>query len=179
MYYGEELGLRDSSVCRKNMQDPLGRRYWPFYKGRDPQRGPMVWNVGGNHGFTDGEPWLPFTKRANWFAVENQELEQDSMLFFYRSLIELRTIEPAMKHGVCVFQDQKNTSLMVYTRTLGDAQLLVVLNFSSKKQLAALGEFGLRNTNEEIYSTSPVSGQPRFSYEKVILSGYEGVVFRL
>ena len=179
IYYGEELGLRNSSVCRKEMQDPLGLRYWPFYKGRDPQRGPMVWEVGGNHGFTDGQPWLPFTKRANWYAVENQELEQDSMLSFYRSLIELRSREPALKHGVCVFKEQKNSSLMVYTRTLGQAQFLVVLNFSPKKQTESLVEFGLRNTNKEIISTGPDSGQPRFSYENVNLDGYEGVVFRL
>jgi len=179
IYYGEELGLRDSSVCRKDMQDPLGRRYWPIHKGRDPQRGPMVWNVGGNHGFTDGEPWLPFAKHANLYAVEKQETEQDSMLSFYRSLIGLRTKEPALSQGVCLFLEQKNTNLMVYTRTLEETQFLVVLNFSSKKQLAPLGEFGLRNTNEEIFSTLPVSGQPRFSYGNVILGGYEGVVFRL
>ena len=179
VYYGEELGLRNSSVCRKDMQDPLGRRYWPFHKGRDPQRGPMVWNVGGNHGFTDGEPWLPFTKRANWHAVENQELEDDSMLSYYRSLIALRSSEPALKHGICVFQEQKNTSLMVYTRTLDDSQFLVVLNFSSKNQLASLGELGLRTTHKEIFSTSPISGQPRFSYDTINLGGYEGVVFRL
>ncbi len=180
MYYGEELGLRNSFVCRKDMQDPLGRRYWPFHKGRDPQRGPMVWNVGGNHGFTEGDPWLPFTKRANWHTVENQELEQDSMLSFYRSLIELRSNEPALRQGVCVFQEQKNTSLVVYTRILEETKFLVVANFSSKKQSASLGEFGLRKADsEEIFSTAPVSGQPRFSYENVILSGFEGVVFKL
>jgi len=140
----------------------------------------MVWNVGGNHGFTEGDPWLPFTKRANWYTVENQELEQDSMLSFYRSLIELRSNEPALRQGVCVFQEQKNTSLVVYTRILEETKFLVVANFSSKKQSASLGEFGLRKADsEEIFSTAPVSGQPRFSYENVILSGFEGVVFKL
>lgn len=179
IYYGEELGLRDSSVYRKDMQDPLGRRYWPFHRGRDPQRGPMVWNIGENHGFTDGKPWLPFAKHADRYAVESQEIEQKSMLSFYRSLISLRRKEPALSLGVCVFLEHKNTNLMVYTRTLGDTQFLVVLNFSSKNQSASLGEFGLRNTNKEIFSTSPASGQPRFSYENIILTGYEGVVFRL
>jgi len=179
IYYGEELGLRDSSVFRKDMQDPLGRRYWPFHKGRDPQRGPMVWEVGGNHGFTDGEPWLPFAKSANWYAVENQELEQDSMLSFYRSIIELRTKEPALSQGVCVFLEQKNTNLMVFSRTLEETRFLVVLNFSSKQQLVPLESIGLRNSNEEIFSTLSISGPSRFSYDNVILREYEGVVFRI
>lgn len=180
IYYGEELGLRDSFVCRKDMQDPLGKRYWPFHKGRDPQRGPMVWEVGGEHGFTEGEPWLPFVKQANRYSVENQELEDDSMLSLYRSLIALRTSEPALRQGVCVFQEQKNTNLMVYTRTLKEEKFLVVLNFSSKKQLAYLGEFGLHSaTSEELFSTATILGASRFSYENVTLDGFEGVAFRL
>ena len=180
IYYGEELGLKDSSVCRKHMQDPLGKRYWPFHKGRDPQRGPMPWNVGINHGFTEGEPWLPFAKGANGYTVENQELEQDSMLSFYRSLIALRSNEPVLRQGVCVFIEQNNTNLMVYTRTLGESQFLVVLNFSSKKQSVALGEYGLRSgSSEEVFSTDTVADLPRYSYENTNFKGYEGVIFRL
>lgn len=180
IYYGEELCLRDSFVCRKDMHDPLGRRYWPFNAGRDPQRGPMVWNVGEGHGFTEGEPWLPFAKRANWYAVENQELEQYSMLSFYKSLIALRSKEPVLRRGVCVFHEQKNSNLMVYTRTLEDTQFLIALNFSSKKQSATLGALGLRSADsEEVFSTVPVFDQPRFSYDTVTFAGHEGVIFRL
>ena len=180
IYYGEELGLRDSFVCRKHMKDPVGRRYWPFHKGRDPQRGPMVWSVGVNHGFTKGEPWLPFVKRANWYAVENQEIEGDSMLTFYRSLIDFRLEEPTLRRGVCEFHEQKNPNLMVFSRTLGKNRMLVVLNFSSQRLSVALGEFGLRSSDsEEMFSTSPVPLQPRFSYDSVLLDRYEGVVFRL
>lgn len=180
IYYGEELGMRNSHVCRKDMQDPLGKRYWPLHKGRDPQRGPMLWEVGRNHGFTEGEPWLPFAKSANWYTVENQELEENSMLSFYRSLIRLRSGEPVLRQGVCIFHEQKNTNLMVYTRTLEEEQLLVVLNFSAKKQSVPLGEFGLRkDDSEELFSTASASGEPRFSYDSVVLDGYEGVAFRL
>jgi alpha-glucosidase len=180
LYYGEELGLRNSSICRKDLQDPLGRRYWPFHRGRDAQRGPMVWEMGGNHGFSECDPWLPFTKHANWYTVESQELEPDSMLSFYRSLIELRSNEPALRQGNCVFLEQKNTSLIVYTRILDETQFLVLVNFSSEKQSASLGEFGLHSSDsEEIFSTTSVTKQPRFSYENVNLDGYEGVLFRI
>ena len=180
IYYGEELGLRDSFVCRKDMQDPLGRKYWPFGKGRDPQLGPMPWSVGVNHGFTEGSPWLPFAKNANQYTVENQELEDDSMLSFYRSLSDLRSSEIALRQGVCEFFEQKNTSLLAYTRTLGETRFLVVLNFSSKKQSASLNEFGLhKGDSDEIFSTSSVSVQSRFSSDSMFLDGYEGVVFSL
>jgi len=180
MYYGEELGLRNSFVCRKDMHDPLGRRYWPFSKGRDPQRGPMLWNVGANHGFTEGSPWLPFAKNANSCTVENQELEKDSMLTLYRSLIRLRSKEHVLRMGVCDFLELKNTNLMAYTRTLEEACLLMLLNFSPKAQSASRAELGLQSSaGEEIFSTASPSARPRFSSDAVLLDGYEAVVFRL
>ncbi len=38
VYYGEEIGLRDVPLRRGQIVDPPGRRYWPIYKGRDPNR---------------------------------------------------------------------------------------------------------------------------------------------
>ncbi|HJW82734.1 MAG TPA: alpha-amylase family glycosyl hydrolase, partial [Anaerolineae bacterium] len=34
MYYGEEIGLREGRIPRREIVDPPGRRYWPFYTGR-------------------------------------------------------------------------------------------------------------------------------------------------
>jgi glycosidase len=102
------------------------------------------------------------------------------MLTFYRSLIDFRLEEPTLRRGVCEFHEQKNPNLMVFSRTLGKNRMLVVLNFSSQRLSVALGEFGLRSSDsEEMFSTSPVPLQPRFSYDSVLLDRYEGVVFRL
>ena len=59
LYYGEEIGMRDIRVRRKDILDPIGKRYWPIFKGRDGCRAPMQWDTSRNAGFSNGEPWLP------------------------------------------------------------------------------------------------------------------------
>ena len=43
IYYGEEIGMSDGSIKRKEIVDPVGKQYWPLHKGRDPVRTPMQW----------------------------------------------------------------------------------------------------------------------------------------
>lgn len=141
LYYGEELGLPNSKIRGRELQDPLGKRYWPFHPGRDLARGPMVWNTGSGYGFTTGESWLAFAKSANYYSVENQSLEVDSMLNFYRRVIALRKDDEVLQMGQCVFLDCNNTNILVYTRSLGKRRRLVVLNMGSQHQTCGLKAF--------------------------------------
>ena len=60
LYYGEEIGLGDIKVPRKEIVDPPARRYWPLplWWNRDQCRAPMPWTGEPNGGFTTGRPWL-------------------------------------------------------------------------------------------------------------------------
>ncbi|NTW43210.1 MAG: alpha-glucosidase, partial [Anaerolineaceae bacterium] len=56
LYYGEEIGMRDIPVRTKSdVKDPVGKHYWPFYKGRDGCRSPMQWDSSQNAGFSQNE----------------------------------------------------------------------------------------------------------------------------
>ena len=44
VYYGEEIGMQSKDFPRKEIQDPVGKRYWPIEKGRDGERRPMQWD---------------------------------------------------------------------------------------------------------------------------------------
>ena len=56
IYQGEELGLPDAEIPPGRVVD---------VDGRDPERAPMPWTAAGPaHGFSDGEPWLPFVADA-------------------------------------------------------------------------------------------------------------------
>ena len=59
MYYGEEIGMRNIHLRRHEILDPPGKKYWPFYKGRDGCRAPMQWDDGAYAGFSSVKPWLP------------------------------------------------------------------------------------------------------------------------
>ncbi len=99
VYYGEEIGLPDVPLRRDQLVDPPGRRYWPFYKGRDPNRGPMPWDTGLNAGFTRGAPWLPLRSDHGTLNVETQRRDPRSVWSFYRDLLRLRRDTPALRRG--------------------------------------------------------------------------------
>ena len=90
LYYGEEIGMRDIKLSRSEILDPPGKKYWPFYKGRDGCRSPMQWNANSYSGFSDFKPWLPIHPGYLQRNVENQQKDPESLLNFYKELIKLR-----------------------------------------------------------------------------------------
>jgi alpha-glucosidase len=100
LYEGDEIGLEDAEVEREELLDPVGVRFWPYYKGRDPERSPMPWQPGPNGGFTDPgvKTWLPMTDpdRCN---VADQMPEPGSVLHLVRDLIALRRSTPDLTLG--------------------------------------------------------------------------------
>jgi len=59
IYYGEEIGMRNARIRYRDIKDPLGKRFWPFFSGRDKARTPMQWDSTQYGGFTTVKPWLP------------------------------------------------------------------------------------------------------------------------
>jgi alpha-glucosidase len=100
LYQGDEIGLIDTPLVREDLRDPLGVRYWPAYKGRDPMRTPMPWrNVPGG-GFTDAgtRPWLPLGDLAAG-NVEDQRADPGSILALTRDLLALRKQNADLRTG--------------------------------------------------------------------------------
>jgi len=134
LYYGEEIGMRDISLSRGQIQDPVGKRYWPFNKGRDGCRSPMQWEAHPFAGFSTVEPWLPVHPNFKVRNVANQAAAPASLLNFYKSLIALRREHPALHAGNLSLIDTEEESLLVYKRFTSDETMLVVLNFSRSMQ---------------------------------------------
>jgi alpha-glucosidase len=134
LYYGEEIGMRDVSLTRAQLKDPVGRRYWPFNKGRDGCRSPMQWDARAFAGFSTAETWLPVHSNYKVRNVANQAAAPASLLNFYKSLIALRRQRPALHAGKLNMVDAGNDSLLVYKRATSEETMLVVLNFSKNMQ---------------------------------------------
>ncbi len=92
LYQGDEIGLTDGPIEQTDVLDAVGIRFWPHYKGRDPERTPMPWANAPGGGFTEpGVPtWLPMGDPTAC-NVADQEAEPDSVLAFTRRAIALRT----------------------------------------------------------------------------------------
>jgi alpha-glucosidase len=132
LYYGEEIGMRDVPLRRDQIMDPPGKRYWPFYKGRDGCRGPMQWDDSPHAGFSSAQPWLPVHPDYQQRNVTSQQTDDESMLNFTRKLIDLRKQNPALMRGEFVSMCQDDCDATVYMRRSSEQVVMVALNFTDK-----------------------------------------------
>ncbi|WP_420590357.1 alpha-amylase family glycosyl hydrolase [Bacterioplanoides sp.] len=134
LYYGEEIGMPEQTVKRRDIQDPVGKRYWPLYSGRDGCRKPMMWNHKrrSRSGFSRERSWLPQTPVAG-ISVMEQHSDPNSLLSWYRQLIWLRKRTPALHSGSLTLLES-DKDILAYQRELDGERFLVILNFSSKKK---------------------------------------------
>jgi len=100
LYYGDEIGMPNTPLHKADLQDPLGKRYWPAPRGRDPERTPMHWTDAPGGGFTKSgaRPWLPLGDVATR-NVEDQRRDPASTLNFVRDLIAARRERPDLRSG--------------------------------------------------------------------------------
>jgi alpha-glucosidase len=129
LYYGEELGLRNTPIPRAEIQDPPGQRYWPLYTGRDGERTPMPWSAAPQAGFTTGQPRLRLNGDYRQRNVAAQQADPDSVFHFYRQLLSLRHESPALRRGRFHPLLHHPVTAMAYLRTTPEQTMLVALNF--------------------------------------------------
>ena len=134
LYYGEEIGMRNAKLSRKEILDPLGKIFWPFFKGRDKGRSPMQWTHDKHAGFSDFKPWLPVNDDYLQLNVKSQEKDKNSLFHFYRTLIALRKRYKALSKGDWSPLIRGKKGILVYMRQFQLEKILVILNFSSRRR---------------------------------------------
>ncbi len=142
---------------KARVQDPIGKRYWPFYIGRDGCRAPMQWDATPQAGFTSGLPWLPLHPNSIWRNVEAQRKEDHSLWNFYRRLIALRKEIPALRYGMFQPLTFEPKRLLAYLRQTADDTILVALNFGRRPVNFALGGEVRRSNWELLLSNQRLS----------------------
>lgn len=156
LYYGEEIGMRESRIPKSLLKDPPGIKYWPFFQGRDGCRTPMQWSSALSAGFSKNvETWLPVDGSFYGVNVELQEETRDSLLNFYKQILALRKREPALQLGSIEFVNIKERHTLCYLRTFRSETIFVALNFSDFEQVIPVPKnctvllFGEGYNNEE------------------------------
>lgn len=133
LYYGEEIGMRDIKLKRREILDPVGKRYWPFYKGRDGCRSPMQWDPSEQGGFTSARPWLPVHNNYTHRNVAAQEHNPESLLNFYKTLLRIRRRHSALRNGTFVPIPVGSERALTYLRENQDETVWIVCNFDRRK----------------------------------------------
>jgi alpha-glucosidase len=139
MYYGEEIGMKTTPPTRKeDVKDPIGRTGWPKEKGRDGERTPMQWNTSQNAGFTTGKPWLPVPPTYKTHNVATESKDPNSILQFYKRVLQLRHTNPALLNGNYTPINEDNPNVLSYLRLHNNEGVVVALNMSSTRQRVSL-----------------------------------------
>lgn len=151
IYYGDEVGMSTVKVKKKEIEDPLGKKYWPIYKGRDGSRTPMQWSTENYAGFTTMKPWLPVQKDFKLYNAEVQDNNTRSLLSNYKNLISIRKRYMPLTHGSWLPIIKGENNILSYQRLYEGQRLTIILNFSSKQKRYRLTHKHYRY----IYSTHP------------------------
>ncbi len=133
LYQGEELGLPEADIPFEDLQDPYGIEFWPEYKGRDGCRTPMVWQSDkANAGFSEAKPWLPVGESHTELSVDVQEKENDSLLHYYRKVIEFRQQHRTLVKGA---QSEMHVSgdVLSFTRSHEGEEVFCAFNIGDRE----------------------------------------------
>lgn len=140
-YYGDEIGMKTTDPTRKeDVKDPVGKAYWPVYKGRDGERTPMQWDATANAGFSRASStWLPVPPTYLTVNVKAEEADPDSLLAWYQALIRLKKSNPALAEGSETMLDPDNPNVLSWARKgPGDVSVVVAANFKPEPQTVSL-----------------------------------------
>lgn len=149
IYQGEEIGmtnypfeseneLRDiESINFLNESSKVGKKDYAWKgilaKGRDNARTPIQWDDSLNAGFSNGTPWIVVNPNHKEINVKKQIDDEDSILNFYRKLINFRVNSDVIINGdyhQIMYDDEK---IFAYERVLGDKKISVYCNFSDSE----------------------------------------------
>lgn len=99
---------------------------------RDNSRTPMQWNQNKNAGFSDHQPCFPVNPNYQQINVAEQQDNPNSILNFYKAMIQLKKSDDVYTYGKFDLVDTNNEQVFAYTRTLDDKQVLIVGNLTDQ-----------------------------------------------
>jgi oligo-1,6-glucosidase len=188
IYNGDEIGMVNTNHTNiENYQDVYTINYYNQLKqkgedhdgflkshakiSRDNGRTPMQWNDTAQAGFTSATPWLAVNENYKTLNVEEQESEPDSVLNYFRNMIQLRKKHMTLVYGAFELVDEDNQQIFAYTRQLENEKFLVVLNFSDKTAVL--------NTSIDINKNNILISNYKQPHHNNVYQPYASVIYKL
>ena len=165
-YYGDEIGMVTTPPTRKeDVKDPVGLTGWPKNKGRDGERTPMQWDDGPNAGFTgpNVKPWLPIPPSYKTVNVKSEVVDFDSLLNWYKQLIEFRRSTPALRDGKNIMLNTSDSNVLSWLRQApGQPAVVIACNFTAQPQKVSfdLSAQGITSKQAKTLMKTPGSSDP-------------------
>ncbi len=165
-YYGDEIGMVTTPPTRKeDVKDPIGITGWPKEKGRDGERTPMQWDPGPNAGFTgpNVKPWLPIPPSYKTINVQTEVGNFDSLLNWYKQLIELRRTNAAIREGQEFMLNESDNNVLTWLRKApGEPAVVIACNFTANPERVSvdLSSQGISSKQAKTLMKTPGSSDP-------------------
>lgn len=139
---------------------------------RDHARMPVQWDSSANAGFTTGTPWMPVHPDYASLNAAAQEWDPYSPLAFWRAMLRFRRAHAGpLVYGDFNTIDRENPSVFTYTKTHGDEQVLVALNWTATELAYQIPpEAGKPSTFSLAFSSSS-------THSDGVLGPYEAVIY--
>lgn len=128
MYEDVQTRWQYENVGTKKSPEKRLERLW--HGSRDSARTPVQWDDGANAGFTTGTPWFYVNENYREVNVAAQEKDENSVLNFYRKVIQLRKELSCVRYGDYKEYGKYSKSLYTYSREDEKQKILVVCSFS-------------------------------------------------
>ena len=107
--------------------------------GRDNARHPMQWDSSPHGGFSTAKPWMRVNDDFPTVNAAAQVKDADSVLAFWKTMLQLRKANlDTFVHGDFQVVDAENPHVFTYTKTCEGRRVVIVLNFTSDRQLCSL-----------------------------------------
>jgi alpha-glucosidase len=169
--------MEDEPLPRHLIQDPLGKKYWPIFSGRDRSRLPMCWSHDKYAGFSDYKPWLPINQTFKQINLEVERKKSHSLFHFYKELLAFRRESNILRRGKIKVLDT-NANVLCYLRTYKEEKLLICLNFTNKKTSLDCTDLKLNKTKvKKIFSTHETSS--KLLVEHIHLLPNQGTIYKV
>lgn len=150
-----------------------------FKRSRDNSRTPMQWTAEKNAGFSSAEnTWLKINPNYKIINVANQEKHEDSVLNYYKKLIDLRKDSNPYSEitifGEFVPVTYLEEKLISYKRVLNEKELLILINFSNERLTIKVDKIFeyivLDNYNTATIDQKDLNLKP---YQSLVLANYK------
>ena len=136
---------------------------------------PMQWENKTGAGFTTGTPWMKINPNLGEINVKTEEANPNSILNFYKKLIDFRKGNEIIRDGSYTEYFNSNKNVYCYKRQLGSKGYIIICNFKEKKVVLNV------DTIPEARGAKLVFGswdaQDGVLGDSILLKPYEGVIY--
>lgn len=192
VYQGQEIGMTNIELKDDEYVDIMARQVfdlihkifpplmpvarWAMAKrARDHARTPMQWNGKEGAGFTAGTPWMKINPNHVDINVEEDLINPNSVLNFYKKLIAFRKGNEIIRDGSFRMYYPKDNHLFVFERKSDKGKYVVICNFRDK--IVNKNTTQIMAKDSKLVLSSYVDNCPQHLTDYMSLRPYEALVY--